>query len=514
MKICVIDIGTNSIHAVFAEIRSTGVFQIIGKEKEMVRLGDGTMLTGRIPEEVMDASLAVLKRLCHLARHRGMSRTVAMATSAIREAGNGGAFLDRIRKETDLRVQILTGEEEGRLIHLAVKNTVELGSEPSLIADIGGGSAEFILASSQGYFWIESLRLGANRLRQIIPLSDPPKKSELKLLEKRIREILRPVLARLAGTAVRTVIGTSGTLMSVGKMLSNGNEDKTAQNGAKKSSLAAASVQTLYARLAGLTLAERRKIKGLDHGRADMMVHGTAVIAALMTEAEIPALALCDKALREGILYDFIEKNRKSLKIEEDIPDIRRRSVVALATRCDVIKGHGEHTARLALDLFDGLKNSDALEASDRDLLEYAALLHDVGYHISFHKHHKHTHYLIVNSEMNGFTPEEIQIIAWTARLHRRDAGKKDADFAVLSAPLRGKILKLASILRIADALDHSHYGLVRNLKAKDDGRTVKISVEAKEDPRWEIHEAEERRELFEKMFARKLEFKNKGGQS
>lgn len=508
MKICVIDIGTNSIHAVFAEIRSTGLFHVIGKEKEMVRLGDGTMLTGRIPEEAMAASLAVLKRLTHLARHRGMSRVVATATSAIREAANGGEFLDRIRKETDLRVQILTGEEEGRLVHLAVKNTVELGSEPCLIVDIGGGSAEFILASAQGYFWIESLKLGSNRLRQIIALSDPPKKSELKLLEKRVGEILKPVLARLKGAKVSTIIGTSGTFLNIGKILANGGDEKPPANGAKKPPFDAKSAENLYRRLASSTLAERRKIKGLDEGRVDMIVHGACAVVTLMKEAGIPAFTLCDKALREGLLYDFIEKNRKSLKIEEDIPDLRRRGVVSLAARCEVIKGHGEHVAKLALRLFDGLKNLHGLEASDRDLLEYAALLHDIGYHIGFNKHHKHAHYLITNAELNGFDAEEIRTLAWTARLHRRDAGKKDAEFAELQAPTRGKILKLASMLRIADALDHSHFGIVRELRAKDDGKSVKIHVDAREDPRWEVHEAASRRELFEKTFGKKLEFK------
>lgn len=509
MKISVIDIGTNSIHAIFAEIRSAGVFHVIGKDKEMVRLGDGAMVTGKLSEAAMARSLEALKRLVHLAKHRGMSRVLATATSAVRESENGGDFLDLVRREAGLKVQVITGAEEGRLIYQAVRNTIEFGDKKALILDIGGGSTEFIAGSQSEAFWIESLRLGANRLSQLFPLSDPPKKAEVKRLEEYVVTAMAPIFKRLKSQNADFAIGTSGTIASLARLIVSAEDGNGANQSLQQVPISVKAVEAKYDELCGSTLSERHKMKGLDKDRADMIVHGSAIVALLLKNAGIPKIMICDKALREGILYDFIEKNRKALKIEEENPEIRRRGVVALAAKCDFLKGHAEQTAKLALKLFDALSEVHGLTAADRELLEYAALLHDVGYVVSFHKHHKHAHYLITHSELAGFSPDEIQVIAWTARMHRRGGGKKDDEFTALAPAEQKRILRLAAILRLADALDHSHFSLVEDVKAKEENGVVRVKVFTRGDAQWEVHEALERRELFEKTFGKKLEFKS-----
>ncbi len=215
MKICVIDIGTNSIHAIFAKTQGIASFHILDKEKEMVRLGDKAMVSGKLSTPTMQASLNVLKRFNYLIKHRNIAAVVAVATSAVREASNGGEFIDKIKKQIGLKVRVITGQEEARLIYLAVKHNHNFTDKTGLVVDIGGGSTEFILANRQKAFWMESLKMGANRLNQLYPLSDPPKKEELKKLEKNVLKQLAPIIKSLRKKKAHYIIGTSGTLMNL-----------------------------------------------------------------------------------------------------------------------------------------------------------------------------------------------------------------------------------------------------------------------------------------------------------
>ena len=509
MKVCVIDIGTNSVHALFAEIHATGAFHVIGKEKEMVRLGDGAMVTGLLAEDTMQTTLAVLQRFLHLAKHRKMARVIATATSAIRESRNGGAFLDRIRSVTGLKVHIITGEEEGRLIALAVQNTIHFSKHKALIMDIGGGSTEFVAATQKQNLWIESLHLGSNRLSQLFPLSNPPKKMEVKKLERYVLKTLKPVFKKLKKNPIGTLIGTSGTIINfykTARQIGKSSKDNTKVGAVVSRKM----VETTYQKLTACKMSDLSKIKTIDPQRRDMIVGGATILATLFKHSNLKGLTVCDKALREGILYDFIEKNRGALKIEADTKSLRRRSILTLAALAPAQKSHAEHTAKLALQFFDALQKKKMIPKTHRDLLEYAALLHDVGYHISFNRHHRHTYYLITNTELHGFSAAEIQTMAWVARLHRRSLPKKEDAFIKFPPAQQKLILQLAAILRLADAFDHSHFGLVKKLSCKFSVNTVVITAHTQQDAQWEVYEASERRSLFEDIFGKKLELKIK----
>lgn len=510
MKLCVIDIGTNSLHAIFAEALANGDFKIISKEKEMVRLGDGAMVSGKLSDQTMQNAIVTLKRFAHMAKQQNIAEIIGMATSAVREAVNGGEFVDRIKLETGLTVRVITGMEEARLIHLAVHKNFNFNSKTGLIMDIGGGSTELILANKKEALWSSSFKLGANRLSQIIPLSDPPKKEELKKIESHVLEIFRPAFQRLKKNPAKIMIGTSGTLMNLATMILADRGEKKPDD-IKTVTVTFQEVEKIYNEISVMGLEERKTIKGLDARRADMIVHGVASVYLLMREGKISKLQLCDKALREGIFYDFIEKNHYRLKMENRIPDVRLRHVLTLAHLCHYDVKHAEQVQALSLKIFDATSELHKLDKTDRELLGYAALLHDIGYHISYHKHHKHAFYLISNTDWQGFTEDEIQIMAWAVRFHRRSVSTKTKNTPEnFPEAHRKRILTLASILRIADGLDHSHFALVHNLKLLVEKEKVTIKISSENDVEWEIHEANQRKELFEKVFGRPLSIENK----
>lgn len=509
VKLCIIDIGTNSLHSVFATIYSDGTFEISGREKELVRLGDGAMLNGRLTPESMQTALKALEKISHLSKSRGVDRVIAVSTSAVRESSNGSDFLDEIRSRFGLRVKVIIGLEEARLIYLAVKNTIDLSFGKSLIVDIGGGSTEFIATQKEEKLWMDSVRLGSNRLSQIFPLSEPPKKSEIEKLEEYIEKLIAPILTNLEKNPVDRIVGTSGTLTALAKMILSSDEKSDDQISFRQVTISFKQVAAQYEKLCKMDLKDRQKLRGLDKARANMIIQGVAILYVLMKRSGIKSFIPCDQALREGLLYDFIDKNRKTLRIEEMIPDLRRRSILTLLDKFSEDRTHALHVADLACQIFDQTTAQHGLEKSTRDLLEYAAILHDIGYTLNFRRHHRHSFYIITNSELFGFTPDEIRIIAWVARLHRRSVSRDDnPDMQELSEKSIDVTLKLAAILRIADALDHSHFTQVRQVRVKNDKALVRFLLDTPASVDWEIHEAKKRDDLFRKITKCETEYK------
>lgn len=509
MKLCIIDIGTNSIHSIFTTIFSDGSFEVSGREKDMVRLGDGALLSGKLSREAMDAGLKAIEKISHLAKTRGMDRIIAVTTSAVRESSNGGDFLDEIRAKFNIRVKVIIGLEEARLIYLAVKNTVDLSQGKSLIVDVGGGSTELIATEKDEKTWMDSVKLGSNRLSQIFPLSDPPKKSEIEALEDYIERALKPLISTLKEKPVDRIVGTSGTLNALSKMILLQDEKQDEPRSLRQVPIAFKQIESQYEKLCKTDLKERQKIRGLDKSRTSMIIQGSAIVYTLMKKADIKTFVPCDQALREGLLYDFIDKNKKSLRIEASVPDLRRRSILTLLDKFSEDRTHALHVAGLATQIFDQLKSLHELDSSCREILEYAAVLHDIGYALNFRRHHRHSFYIITNSEIYGFTPDEIKMIAWVARLHRRSTSLDDnPDLNELPDKTRDKVLKLAGILRVADAFDHSHFSLIQGLKIKIEKSSLRFTLDVLSNVEWEIFEAKRRDELLKKIFKCDIEYK------
>jgi len=505
LRIAVIDIGTNSIHMLIAEILPNFTFEVIGREKEMTRLGDGTLATGYLSPDLMKRGLTTLKKLKYLAQAKGVQKIIAVATSAVREAQNGGDFLQQVFDETGIKVRVITGEEEGRLIYLGVKHSVELKKTNTLIIDIGGGSVEVMVVKPHKILFLKSLKLGAARTYDLFLTKQ--RKKDFDRLEEYAAELIKEYAAPILELGFSDAVGTSGTLNNLAAMAYYQHHPLDSDP-PRNPSLSQEDLKEVYQRLRDSSPEERQGIKGLDPLRTDLILSGAAVTLSLMKGLKVENLMTCDKAIREGMIYDYIAHHRRKIKSEAEIPDVRRRSILKLAQKCDYDPQHAEQTARLALQIFDQTVSLHHLSAQDRELLEYASLLHDIGYHISYEKHHRHAYYLIKNVSMNGFSEEEVDVIAQIARYHRRSGPKKShPEFIAQVKSVRQRIEWLAAILRIADALDRSHFSVVGSIKTKISKKSLLFSLTVTNDVEYEIWDARRKCDLLQALSGREIVF-------
>ena len=504
-KIAVIDIGTNSIHMVLAEVLPDFSYKILDRFKDMTRLGNGAFETQRLTEDAIARGLGVIRHLVTLAKNKGYDRIIAVATSAVREAKNGGDFIDLVAEQTGLTVRVISGTEEARLIFLGIKNSVPLTEQPALAVDVGGGSVELMVGNRDQMLHAKSLKLGAIRLADQFLKRTPPSDGILRSLEELVNEQLKRSLDSFKTKRFDSLIATSGMAGNLAEVI----HLKRTNRPLPQLNLATVSlkdVKEIEQDLRHSTIKERLAIPGLDPKRVDTLFPATIVLRRLMELSGRDELVLCDKAIREGVIYDFIVRHRERIKAEGEIPDLRRRNVLALARRCQAPEVHSLHVASLALRLFDQTRRLHGLGTAERDWLEYAAILHDIGYLINERQHHKHTYYLITHSELGGLSADEIQVIANVARYHRRAIPQTKHDgFDALSAKLKRVVRILSAILRIADGLDRSHFSVVRTLDVSI-GSTVKIIAYVTGDAQLEAWAAKGRADLFERVFRRKVQ--------
>jgi exopolyphosphatase/guanosine-5'-triphosphate,3'-diphosphate pyrophosphatase len=277
------------------------------------------------------------------------------------------------------------------------------------------------------------------------------------------------------------VIGTSGTILSLGALASG---DATADGEELHHRvLSARDLHKLRKRLVSLDLEERLHLPGLDPRRADLIVAGAVLLDTLMRRLKAEEITLSDFSLREGLVLDFIRRNASHIAEADRYPDIRRRSVYELAGRCAFEREHAEQVARLAVSLFDQTRGVHGLNDRAREWLEYAAILHDIGMHISYARHHRHSYYLIRNGGLRGFTPDEVELIALVARYHRRGAPKRSHDgFSTLGDAERRTVRALSAMLRLAENLDRSHAHPVAGVELVDRGRHCTLTLVASGD--------------------------------
>ncbi|MBS0151820.1 MAG: Ppx/GppA family phosphatase [Nitrospira sp.] len=505
-KLAVIDIGTNSIHMVLAEILADASFKILDRFKDITRLGNGVFATRRLSDESMARAMNVLKTLVTLARNKGFERIIATATSAVREAQNGGEFVAMIQEQIGLRVRVISGVEEARLIFLGVKNSIALSDGPTLVIDIGGGSVELIVGNRDGLMHGTSLKLGAIRLTEQCLQKTPPSESMMHALETVVTTHLRDALGSFKMKKFHSLVATSGMAGNVGEVVHLRQTGRPLPQH-NLATVPLRHIRSLESELARSSVKDRLAIPGLDPKRVDTLLPTTVVLRCLLELSGLQEITLCDKAIREGIIYDFIARHREGLKAEQDFPDVRRRNVIGLARRCHAPESHSLHVANLALQLFDQTRREHHLGDQARTWLEYAAILHDVGYHINPRQHHKHAYYLIKHSDLGGLTAEDIDVVANIARYHRRSLPTlKHEEFTSLLPRLQRTVKILASLLRIADGLDRTHFSLIQHLRVKL-GKLVTIDVHLTGDAEMELWAAKSRADLFEQVFRRRVQF-------
>lgn len=496
-RLAAIDVGTNSIRLVVAEADSAASYRVLDEERAQTRLGEGLYGSGSLGDEPMRRSVEAIGRMRALAESMEAEEIRAIATAAVREADNGDAFLETVEAEAGIRLQVISAEEEARLAVRSVRKHFPLSDRPIALVDIGGGSLEVVLMAGGMIEEMHSLPLGAVRLTEQYVHDDPLSPDGWKDLRRAIDRALRKRLGKPPFTTP-VMIGSGGTFSAMAAISMYEKQGEAGPGQGYR--LTRSEWQGITRRLRDAPLEVRKKIRGLNPDRADIIVAGAAAVLRLARHLGARDIQIHERGIRDGLLLTMIDERFPEGEIL-DAGD-RLEWVLRFARRCGANEIHAGHVLRLSYDLFDELEKLHGLGADDRDLLGAAALLHDVGHLIGHSKHHKHAYHLIMHADLPGFSSREVEVIANVARYHRRThPRKKHPNFARLEPPDRQRVRALGALLRIAAGLDRTHTGAVRGVSARAVDGPVRIGVEAATDPEVEIWDASRKTELFEQVF-------------
>jgi exopolyphosphatase/guanosine-5'-triphosphate,3'-diphosphate pyrophosphatase len=506
-----IDIGTNSIRTAVVRLNSNYSYSILSRQKQVVRLGESEFLEHKLIPTAMERCVVVCKRFVEMGKAYGAEEFVAVATSATREARNQGELLERLRKELGIEVSVISGREEARLIYLGVSTAFHLQDRYGVFIDIGGGSTEVSVGNQSEFVYLDSLKLGAIRLSELFISEEengpvyPEKYAQMK---KSVRSEIVRTVQRVKRYHLDLAVGTSGTIINLGEVAVRN------LNGAqgKDNVLTLSKLKKTISLLCSVDLKERRQLPGINPERADIIIGGAAILETLMEEIGIQELVISERGLLDGMLVDYLSQI-------EGFPShqklsVRERSVLQLGRSCNLDELHAETISRLSLEMFDTAKEEGMHQfgSKERELLRYAAYLHDIGDFISFSNHHQHSYYIVRNAELLGFDQREIEIIASLAKFHRKKSlGKKSSELEGLEASAQPIVVALSSFLRIAEALDRSHCAMIdhaRFINATKEEAVLEVS--ARGDCQLELWGAESQSKGFRKAFDRDLRIRFK----
>lgn len=504
VKLAAIDIGTNSIHLVVVEFDGR-TFHVIDREKSMVRLGLGMFADMRLTDRAFNEGLEVLSRYTKLAESRGVDEILAVATSATREAENGTEFLNATFQRTGVMPRVISGSEEARLIFLAVRHSIDLAGERGLVIDIGGGSVEVSVGTASEVMQAQSMRLGVQRLLHRQGGAQPLGMRELYELSGYVQGAAAEVMAEAKRFGATRFVGTSGTIRTLGEaahLLAGG----AAFRSLNAQSIKKRDLRELVKRLCEADPAKRAKMPGIGEARADTIHLGGVLLCELLELVKAEELTLCDTSLREGVIWDFIERRGIDHMPHRLISDPRRRSVVELMRKFDRDDPRELHIAELSLSIFDQTRDLHGYDAGERELLEYASLLHGIGRHIDFENREHHSRYIIQNSSLRGFTDDEIELLGLIALFHRGPRPKKKSEeLEPLSSQDQRRVMLLSAILRLAVALDRGHSQLVRRLHVEQRKKSLRIVIDGPGDLLLELWAGRDKLEPLAKAIEREI---------
>jgi exopolyphosphatase/guanosine-5'-triphosphate,3'-diphosphate pyrophosphatase len=505
LRMAAIDVGSNSIRMVIAQVDAGGGISVLWRGSEMVGLGRICFPSHRLSTQATERAVLTLRRFVGEARHWQCEQLVAIATSAVREARNGGEFIERVRRDLGVHVRVVSAREEARLIYLGVRHAVDLHKGPHLIVDLGGGSVELIVGDAVRPILLESRKLGAARMTARFVRSDPIEARELRALLAHYEAELSGPIDDIQRLRLVRVIGTGGAMENLAAMCGG-----TASVPGPGRRLFRADLEKLVDGLVESRSEDRAAMPGLDDKRRDQILAAALLVREVMQRAHIERIDVCPSALREGMLVDYLARHRPELEIRREAPNPRRRAVLDLGRRCHWQREHGEQVARLCLQLFDQCKSAHRLGRAQRELIEYGALLHDIGAMIGRPGHHKHSMYLILHGDLGAFSAGEVRIIANIARYHRKTSPKKShPEYARLGRRGRHTVKIGAALLRIADGLDRTNCCVVEDLTCRLRRGRVEVIVSSHGDAELEIWSARARARLFERMFGRNVSIRS-----
>lgn len=505
-----IDIGTNSIRLALVQIAPNGATTILSEQKETVRLGEGEFDDNCLQDAAIERAVLVCQQFAEMARSNNAKEIFAVATSATREAKNKNEFINALHRAAKLNVKTISGIEEARLIYLGISDGFALEDNNALMIDIGGGSTELIVGNKSEYLQLESTKLGAIRVSSMF--FDPqdisavsPEKFEK--VQQYIRNTAIRPLQRINAFPFSIAIGSSGTAENLADVTIQRMFGRSYQAG---DIVPTAELRTTIEQLCQLPQEERAKTPGLNPRRADIIIGGAAILLTILEELNIEGLYATDRTLRDGMLVDYLKQTGHAHLFEET--SARQRSVINLAKKCGVDEEHYRQVQKLALQLFDSGKKIKLhnLKKKCRQYLEYASILHDVGIFLSYSDHHRHSYYLIKNAELVGFNQNEIDILAAIAYFHRKKTPKKSRPQMRQMSKKDRNIVKINStFLRIAEALDRSHQGVIKKAKfSRDKNGMISLKLTCENDCQLELWRLNSHNKLFRKIFKQQFAIK------
>jgi exopolyphosphatase/guanosine-5'-triphosphate,3'-diphosphate pyrophosphatase len=498
-----IDIGSNSVRMEAAEVTEGQPVRILASERQVTRLGASVFRSGRVSEEAMGLVLGVLANMAAVYKRLDVNAVRAVATAAIRDAGNQQEFVERASAALGAEVEIISGQEEARLIHLGVQSRWPHAGERFLIIDIGGGSTEIIVSENDRIGQAYSKPLGALRLQEVFLKTDPPRPSELHRLEEYIAERIAPAIRDIGQTHIDRVVGTSATASAT--VCAVNGIPRSRRDEADRRRATTTQIRKLYHEVSVIDMSARQRITGIGPRRAEIIIPGTAVLLQLLEALRMPALfySVADLATRGA--------GRELSQLSAD----QRRVVEQLAQHYAVPLAHARKTARLANELFTGFRNVHKLPSAYGRLLEAAAYLHDVGHYVSDTRHHKHSYYLVSNAEMAGFNGIERELIANLCRYHRKALPTPEhANLHGVDADGRRAVTLLMPFLRLADSLDRTQLQRVERVdcETRENGDLqVRVHAPAASDIDLELWAAEQSGAVFRQVYGRGLTVERAG---
>jgi len=499
-KVACVDMGSNAIRFLAVEFESEADYRVLAGERAPVRLGHGVYLSGRLEAGAMDGAVAALTRFRAEMDAHGIEHYRAVATSAVRESSNRDQFIARVRQETGLRLEAISGSEEARLVHLAVARRIPLGNRTWMLVDLGGGSVEVSLVDQNGTYWSESHTMGSVRLLEELTEAGADPGRFRRLLAEYISVLNVPALP--VGSVLAGFVATGGNIETLAKL--GGFPDELSV-----SHLPVDTLRAIIEQLAGLSYRERVDQLGLREDRADVILPAAMVYERLAEIAGVAEIQVPHVGVKEGILYDLVNR----LVRQRDHEDRQEREIISSTITigrkyhfdCD----HAMQVSKLALRLFDQLRPLHGLRAADRRILHAAAMLHDIGQFVSFKGHHKHSLYLISHTELPSFSHHDMAMVANVARYHRKAHPREHHHFFMaLDEHDRQRVTKLAALLRVADALDREHVQRVTDLTARLSDSELTLWLDGTSGLLMENWSLKKKANLFREVFGRKVKLR------
>ncbi|MFN7933291.1 MAG: Ppx/GppA phosphatase family protein [Bryobacteraceae bacterium] len=498
-----IDIGSNSVRMLAAEVRTGAPMEVLAADRQVIRLGESVFRDGRLSAAAIDGLCAVLARWADLLHGYDVSAMRVVATSAVRDAANREEFSRRAAAAIGAPVEIISGLEEARLIHLGVISRLAKPKESILIVDVGGGSAEIIHSDRGECRDAFSKPLGAVRLNEVFLKSDPPSSVELHRMDQYISGKLAPCLERMGRRKLAHAIGTSATAAAIVCAVHRIPRAKREQAAGRRVTLQ--QVRRLYKEAVKRDVEARRKLPGVGPRRAEILIPGVAVFLRILESFGIASFEYSPSGVRDGVVADLAARGagRERAMLDRD----QRRVVEQMARKYGVEVSHARQVAAVARRLFELLEPLHKLPPQTGVLLEAAAYLHDTGHFIGNTSHHRHSAYIVANSGMPGFTDRERELISGLCRFHRKSMpGPKHEQYQALPPQDQQTLLLLLPLLRLADSLDRSHSQEVEAVDCTVRANSVLVRVESKTGADLDLWAAERAGDSFRQVYGRTLQ--------